>query len=452
MRWSIYNYTLQMQRIAFPYKLTDSSRGLQWRQTEKGREMSNSASVLIIGGVLHVRRQTTLSSLRYWSSCFRRTFLLASCCAATLGPFASDRPANAAQAHEARVVAAWQARQTQFDAVRFRISGTQYRPAGYSEIAIHPGPRSPHVAVPARDTIEPVEQVVILDLRNIRLRRYKTGHTLILSSDGSEFVPFPRAELVLFNGKQFKTYSPHELNLAKAPKPGLTGTEMFICEAQPRTIVFDLEANPLLYACGIIHASLSFDPANLQPEIRASDFRLQDRIDLAGRPCLVLRTFPDPSKRFYEFWVDATDPRIIRQVHGYGLEQKGELWVSTTVEWQDTEYGPMPDTWEISRFESSTNKVAVYKMKLDDFEVNPAVTDADFDIDPPPGTRVYDETLPEGAQEYVVAAAGQPNLPVGEFILQEEQTRSRHWMLAGIIVVTLLIAAATLVYRRLKRT
>lgn len=302
--------------------------------------------------------------------------------------------------------------------------------------------------IPPQDHTEPIEQEILLDFQNLRLRRHQVREQAIWQKDSDEWVSFPRDEILVHNGANFKNYKPHESNLANAPEPDIFGTELTVYKARPRVIVFEVENNPLLYACGIIHTTLNFDPANLRPNLNPAAFRMQSENELDGHQCLVLRTVPDPSKRFFEFWVDADDYRIIRQVHGYGLNQEGELWVTTTMEWQDTDYGPLPLNWEIQRFEHFTKKASVYKMTLDEFEVNPAVTDADFDIDPPPGTRVYDETLPKEAQEYVVAAPGKPNLPVGEHILQEEQTQSRNWLLAGIVAVVLLLIGAVVVYRR----
>jgi hypothetical protein len=140
---------------------------------------------------------------------------------------------------------------------------------------------------------------------------------------------------------------------------------------------------------------------------------------------------------------------MIRQVQGYGLEGDGKLWVTTKIDFRETEHGPIPDAWTIDRYNNATGKVARCSIKLDEFEANPAVTDADFDIDPPAGTRVYDETRPEDARHYVVGGPGKPNLPVGEHILQKKAARSRNWMYLGIAAVIAIAAGVAFwVYRR----
>lgn len=345
------------------------------------------------------------------------------------------------------ILDAWRERQNQFDSIQFQISGTQSEPRGYLQVPEGLKQKAPVVSMPTEDTSKPIRSNVLLDLSHGRLRCHVETSTQFLRSDTRQFVSIPSEDTAYFNGQQSKNYKPHATNLAHAPVESF-GTELIIYKAGPRKIVFGLEHNPLLYACGIIHTTLNFVPTNLEPELRPKSFRLQSEIEFEGNKCLVLRSVPDPSKRFYEFWVDADDPRIIRQVHGYGLNQKGKLWVTTKIDWQETEHGPLPSAWEIQRFEDSTEKVSVYNIKVDKFEVNPAVTDADFDIDPPPGTRVSDDNLPKEARKYVVAAPGKPNLPVGEHMRQEERATSRAWLFMSIAAVVVLLIAALIMYRR----
>ncbi|WP_145944216.1 hypothetical protein [Fuerstiella marisgermanici] len=345
------------------------------------------------------------------------------------------------------VVEAWRGRQDQFESISFQISGTKSEPRGYVQLPEGMRSKAPIVPLPQKDSTTPILSDVLLDFANGRLRCRVETVRQFWNSETEQFVSIPSDQTSYFNGQQAKKYQPHASNLANAPVEAI-GTELNIYKGRARTIVFGLEHNPILYACGIIHTTLNFDPADLKPELRRSSFRLRSEIELEGNKCLVLRSVPDPSKRFYEFWVDADDPRIIRQVHGYGLNQKGKLWVTTKIDWQETEHGPLPSAWEIQRFEDSTEKVSVYNIKVDKFEVNPAVTDADFDIDPPPGTRVSDDNLPKEARKYVVAAPGKPNLPVGEHMRQEERATSRAWLFMSIAAVVVLLIAALIMYRR----
>lgn len=345
------------------------------------------------------------------------------------------------------VVEAWQLRQEQLRSVRFRASGKCWKPRGYMQMPRILRAEAQGFAVPAQDHTEPIHSEVTLDLERGRLLRHQIHetYTWISGSDDAQFFPFD--ELVVFDGQHFKAYRPYERNHAKAPEQSYA-TELSIYAAGPRTIVFGLELNPLLYACGIIHTDLNHNPANLRPELDPGQFKLEGEASLDGHPCLILRSVPDPRQRFYEFWVDRDDHRMIRQSLGYGLNQKAELWVTTRIEYRDTPHGPMPDTWTVERIEHSTGKVALYSMKLDEFEANPRVTDADFDIVPPPGTLVYDERRPKAERKFVVAGAGQPDLPPEAFIKHKTQPRSRGWAYAGIGALVAAIAAAILFRRR----
>ncbi|MEQ9407773.1 MAG: hypothetical protein RIK87_08595 [Fuerstiella sp.] len=257
----------------------------------------------------------------------------------------------------------------------------------------------------------------------------------------------PFDQTVVFNGDVFKSYRPHNLNLALAPVE-TSGTELQIYNGRPRVVVLGLEHNPVLYACGIIHTELNHNPADLRPALDSRKFRLESQVVSGDRTCHILRSVPDPARRFYEYWVDSTDYRKIYQVHGFGLGGEGRLWVTTKIEYRDSEHGPLPSTWEIQRFENSTNKAAVYRMQLDEFDVSPAFSDEDFDIDPPPGTRVSDDNLPRDARKYVVAVPNQPDLPVGEFEAQQEQRESRLSLFVGLAMIVLLSVGAIATWRR----
>ncbi|MEQ9407548.1 MAG: hypothetical protein RIK87_07455 [Fuerstiella sp.] len=349
------------------------------------------------------------------------------------------------------IVDAWKARQKQFRAVGFHISGTLLETAGFGM-----APTTGYTKVmpaPAEDETSGMTGTVVLDLERGRLRRHQVKSRRMWIPASKSFQSFPWDQLVVFNGSRFKSYAPHALNLAKAPVPGLKGIELNIAAAdQPLGIVFDVEYDPLLYACGIIHTQLAFHPSDLQPRIDVRQFKSDGMTRLDEHDCVVLRTVPDELEHHFEYWVDAEDHRIIRQAIGYGLAEPGKLWLRTTIDYVETEHGPMPDIWIIERHDFQTDRLAVYSMKLDKFEANPAVSDADFDIDPPPGTRVTDSTRPRDAQHYVVGEAGQPDLPLREFALQQEHSRSRFRMYAGVLGLLVLLAVAVFVFRRQRGT
>lgn len=243
----------------------------------------------------------------------RRALVLAACCGVMFGPFGTGWRADAQQERVKAVVAAWRGRQTQFDTIRFRFSGTHSTPAGFTSVISSPRHKAPYVQMPSRDTSDPIEEEILLDFQNLRLRRHTIGQGLLLTPDTNEFVSIPRDDTVFHNGQQFKQYKPHDLNLEKAPISGATQTELSIYKGPPRVVIFELEAMPLLYACGIIAAGVRSSPENLKPELQAAAVRLHSETVMDGRPILVLRTVPDLYKTFHEYWVEAADPRVDRK-------------------------------------------------------------------------------------------------------------------------------------------
>ena len=119
-----------------------------------------------------------------------------------------------------------------------------------------------------------------------------------------------------------------------------------------------------------------------------------------------------------------------------------------SIEYRNTEWGPIPSRWTAEHYSFMTGKPETYEVKLDGFEVNPPVTDETFELVAPAGTRVYDETRPEGDQEYVVAAPGQPELPVSEVILQEGQARSRTWLYVGLLGTVIIVGGVVVFLNR----
>lgn len=348
------------------------------------------------------------------------------------------------------VVATWRQAQQRFDTVRYQISGTVLRPKGFLRITEDLDPDGREIDMPAQDQRTSLQSGAVLHLASGRFCSQRKQPTLKWLADKKTFVEVPSDVTIYYNGAHFKSYMPDATNRDLSPVPR-EGTELSIYKGRPRVMPFGLEHNPILYACGTIQTVLAGDPSNLTPDLRADDFRLQTTADLNGRSCLVLRSVPDPQKRFYEYWVAEEDHRQILQVHGYGLEGQGKLWVTTRIHYAESEQGILPATWTIDRFEDTTAKALRMEMKLVDFQANPDVVDADFDVDPPPGTAVCDDHLPRDSRNYVVAAIGQPDLPVGEFEAQQGQQTSRRNLYLSLIVLAALLFSTYFLLRRRKR-
>lgn len=345
------------------------------------------------------------------------------------------------------VLEAWRARQRAFDTVRVRVVGTKSEPAGLWQLPedMSSVRHSPPIPVPAEDHVQPIECDLLLDLKNGRFRRHHRREHF--SASPGKYVYCPLDELAVYNGQLYKFHRPHHINVAKSPRPDSTGVELAIAEVAT-SVVFQAECIPVLYGCGIIHTQRAFDPHNLRPMLDRSHFRSEGEVDVEGHSCLVLRTKPDAADSFFEFWVDSEDPCIIRQVHTYGVGGDGKLWKTTRINYAETDAGSFPDSWTIEHSGDATDKVARYSIQVEEFGANPEVTDADFEIEPPPGTWVHDYRRPRDDRDYVVGEPGTPNLPVGEFALQEEQAQSRTWLYLGVAAVAVIVFTGTVLVRR----
>ncbi|HSQ54544.1 MAG TPA: hypothetical protein VLM40_02275, partial [Gemmata sp.] len=100
-----------------------------------------------------------------------------------------------------------------------------------------------------------------------------------------------------------------------------------------------------------------------------------------------------------EYWVRPDRlSAIVRYVYLTG----GQPWTRSDIEWGETEVGWMPRGWSHALTINGKDLNRLTKLKVDRFEVNPEVSDADFTIPavpgmkkvivgerPPPGVRVH---------------------------------------------------------------
>lgn len=292
------------------------------------------------------------------------------------------------------------------------------------------GSTRPKLPVPGKDLTEPYGFSILLDFQQRRIRRHLTATQVMpLPSTEGGFVPFPLDELITVNEERVKVYRPLKLNLSKSPRPDQNGTELIISDKDGTTSPFGFAYYPLLYACGIVHTTLEHDTRDLKPLINVKDIRDVGKVDLEGKSCRLIRTVPDKFQRYFEFAVDVSDPRTIRQVQQFGIEAPGELSFSTKISYEETPHGSFPNAWTTEQYVLSTGKAAIYTLIVDEREFDPEVSDQDFDIIPPPGTRVYDATLAKDAREYVVGMNPKlPDLPPEEARLQTEAARKLNWL------------------------
>lgn len=359
--------------------------------------------------------------------------------------FAGDTSALTAQA----VVQDWRGLQRRFETVRFRFSGTVETCAGGGV------PPDPFAGPSAKNAWPPEPQLgeyegdLLLDLAGKRARREKRDFQQCRNAK-MEWVWGRVHEIAMFNGEFFQRYYPPEDNhrFGDAEMDRLID-DLDIRHDCPATFLF-VEHKPLLMACGVFDISRDVTPDRLKVALDAALLRVEDAVMHHGRRHLVLRTMPTARRKStIEFTVDAADPRRISRY--VGIREEGETWITISIDYQDTEWGPIPGEWVVNWYSYGDGlpPTRVYRFHLDDFEANPLVSDADFEmLNPPPGTRVDDNRRPRGDQKYVIGEPGTPNLPVGEYMLQQEEARSRRWLYVGLAAVVAVLITGTVMIRR----
>ena len=156
------------------------------------------------------------------------------------------------------------------------------------------------------------------------------------------------------------------------------------------------EVWPIFFAHGIVptvHSPLRVDkwPLSHDPE----DFDLAGRQMLRSQNCLIVRTDPVAGSGSLsdEFW---TDPRqksaILRSVYFTGTEP----WSRLDIFWKDTPQGWWVDHWT-KTWTTAGRVQRIIRLRIDSFEANPTISEADFTLPAEPGMKVtVGEYPPQG--------------------------------------------------------
>lgn len=341
------------------------------------------------------------------------------------------------------VIAAWEARREKLHSIQFVYSGVVATPEGFMDPLAIGGPQ-----VPEQSMGGTCQGTLLFDLDNNLIRREHESPILAATADRS-LQQHTQFETAFFNGSRSKFFldAPAVQHLGPAAN-GVSQPELYVYGEKRSRLLFEVPHNALLASVGAICPACpagEVRPNQLSPEYDESMFALEDVVSVDGSRYLVIRTTLSAApNRYFEYEVLEIDPTQIRAIRCF--LPNGQLLISSTIDYQETEHGAFPKEWTAVKFHFSTGRPQVYKMKLDEIAFNPAVQTSDFDIDPPPGTRVYDATRPVEDREYVVGAEGQPALPIREDTLQQEQARSRLWTYGTLAAIA--IVAVGLIYRQ----
>lgn len=280
--------------------------------------------------------------------------------------------------------AGWQARQKAVRTARYVVSGT----VEFLRPDVHDDP-----PIPAGEQTKPFTATVLLDLHDNRCR-IEFSHDWP-ARDGKVR---KRSGIVTFNGVEARQGRPREIVEAQG------GFDILISKKAPDGVTGGAppsELWPMLFAHGVIPTiHQPIDLHRLTRPLSSDDFVSHGRHALRGIPCQLLRTEPlmGSKANIDEYWVQ---PERRSAVVRYVSLTDDKPWLRLDIDWGESEAGWMPRKWTHAYYTpDGKNLTRLHTLKVDRFEVNPTVSDADFTIPAVPGMKevIVAEYPPEGVR------------------------------------------------------
>ncbi len=287
-----------------------------------------------------------------------------------------------------RILAAWRDRQHALKSVCYTVRGEGVRPKG-SGTDPQTGRPLPKPE-PPEDIIEPKEYKLLLDFADKRFRMELTEQTYAFGAGQLE----PRASTTVFDRKDLFTLRPRSGN-SNAAVPW-EGFDVIIgrnrdAGGSPLNGTITASLGPLLFAHGLVPRLTR--PPDFDLPLEGKDFFVHGQGVQEGRPCVVVRTFPHETFRettFDEYWVDLErDGAIARHT----IYRNEKALVDREVAWQLTPHGWMPLHWTETAWDPHQRIRYVSRLEVVDFEADPAVSGADFQVVIEPGMNVMEITI-----------------------------------------------------------
>lgn len=355
-----------------------------------------------------------------------------------------------------RILTDWRNRQQQIDGVRYRVVG---------ETTISKGswPRYPSGyddAVPPQDVRFPETRTILFDFAFSRYRFDEQEEMYHKETQKR----YPQVTTRIFDGRSLTLYRPRDLNTHPEEGVGPTDPELGIGKGTKEFPGAPIQFRhwPILVAHGCI-------PSYRHQVIPGKTFRVLPAVDALhvhgqtvhkGRPCLVLRNEP-ANGCFDEWWVDTgRESAVVRQT--VYLKRP---YLECVIEYQQKVGGWYPSEWTFTTQDGYTGRtLRVNRMRVESIEVNPAITDADFEIGPKPGALVahvahrpstqenpYPE--PESTKLYRIDEHGRSREVTFEGGIERPVARAVLWKwLVGSVIVAFAVWATLVILWRYRRS
>ncbi len=237
---------------------------------------------------------------------------------------------------------------------------------------------------PPQDLAQRQDTILLLDIPG---KRFRMGREEQFYSYGEGRL-LPLLKTAIFDGQSSYTDIPREANVRAGYVRGTSEPDISISKNdaryRPLTGIAAYWLSPLLMAHGLV-PQLTAAPSFVD-KLDSDDFAVQGQGVHTGRPCLILRTFPISSGTascFDEYWVDLVrDSAIVRQ----SSYMNDKLRTDVDITYQQTSHGWLPLRWVGTvRDHHGRQLINVTRLRVEEFSINPAVTDADFQVEIKPG-------------------------------------------------------------------
>jgi hypothetical protein len=334
-----------------------------------------------------------------------------------------------------RITDAWKARRQGIESIRYEIEGTETYPKGALNGVVEGlkessgrGKDDPPLGdAPPQDTALEFRQSWLIDLGGDRIR--KDSAKQIWNGFKQEFGRLH--EIFAFDGKTVMRHRSKVENsmlnyadVENTPEYTIvspeTGMGMFLTHTD----------QPVYWSHGIPTwgeklASLStpadFGEFSVRQTVLGSDGSLERVFLRRERP---LKGLDHEIRTYEDYEIDLTREGQVLSVSGYRGEQ---LTHETKVQYQQTEGGWLPLSWNFSAYDMSDKLLMSLAYEVTEYEICPRLDDGQFTFDPPPGSvimhengdlvRVGEDGSSQGVKRrHIPAVTGEQGLPTNIWI------------------------------------
>lgn len=342
--------------------------------------------------------------------------------AQSLGPVIAYAPAADAELTNARqVLAAWKRREEGARNLRFEWSQDDILAAGSLTRPLPgemPQPRAGE-PVPSSDVTLSNRFVYISDGRN--LRYHQLGDIWSPNQNRASFQDYTAA----FVGSESRALFARNVGSYPIGEIGNGVPDTGLCR------------NTNTLALRLVYRS--FDPT--QSPFRASNLKLQNGTAVVAKvPCTIAYCEESPFVKSV-VWLDPSRDFIPLR---YIVEEEGHVALDMVVHYSQSADGAWPSTWVWSEFDPGGKVVSSHSATVTSCGLNARIPTADFEIEFPPGTWVFDKTnksqyvvLPNGSHRFINPGEGSKDYE--RIVRGANWSRALGWAFFGCVAISLLL-------------